>query len=282
MKMAEGKDMKLEANACGFYQFLPFRFPVLFVLCWCLCGCSVDQYFQPQELSYEKLAASYYQTRLKASSTLDVLGSLRKPEYESATHLLSQSDTALASLGQSEKGYKTWFTMVTFDEHNLTAQRKYFYLVDERAKMSLTRFERYFIPPSRGLIFDCQVLPQADVLDRPYITEEARQIAILKQVAENLRKDIDELGEVTDELSQGNQMLAVSGMLMNQVFEAILLELDKSPILAKGLSDKSGVEFNHMSFDKGGIRMAVDGGIVTLNIRLGLFRRTFEAQENQG
>ena len=130
-------------------------------------------------------------------------------------------------------------------------------------------------------MFDSQMVLETEVLDKPYATEEAEQIAIIRQVAENLRKDIDDLSEDEDELSQRNEMLAVSGMLMNQVFETVLIELNKSPGLATRLSDNSGVEFNHINFDEGKIQTVVEGDIVTVKIRLGLFRHSFEAEDDE-
>jgi len=232
-----------------------------------LCGCSVVRYFQPEQCPREELSASYDQTAVKTSSTLDVLGKIQSVEHE----LLSQSDTMVASSGQNKNGYRTWFTMVAFDEYTMVAKRKYFFLVDERAKISPTELKRFLTAPKRGLVFDSQVVLETEVLDKPYATEEARQIAILKQVAERLRKDIAELSGNTDGPSQGNKMLTVSGLLMNQLFKAVLLELDKSPVLAKRLSGRNGVEFNHISFDTGNIRMVVKDDIVTVKIGLGLF-----------
>jgi len=240
-------------------------FAVIF-LCG-LCGCSVVRYFQPEQCPREELSASYDQTALKTSSTLDVLGKIQSLEHE----LLSQSDVIVASSGQNKNGYRTWFTMVAFDEHTMVAKRKYFFLVDERAKISPTKLKRFLAAPKQGLVFDSQVVLETEVLAKPYATKEAGQIAILKQVAESLRKDIDELSGNTDGPSQGNKMLTVSGLLMNQLFETVLLELHKSPVLATRLSSKGGVEFNHISFDKGKIRMVVEDDIVTVKVGLGLF-----------
>jgi hypothetical protein len=244
----------------GFYLF------ALIFVCG-LCGCSVVRYFQPEQCPREELSASYDLTALKASSTLDVLGKIQSRKHE----LLSQSDTMVASSGEDKNGQRTWFTMVAFDEHTMVAQRKYFFLVDERAKVSPTKLKRFLAAPKRGLVLDSQVVLETDVLAKPYATEEAGQIAILKQVAQSLRNDIEELSGNADGPSQGNKMLTVSGLLMNQVFEMALLELNKSPVLAKRLSSKSGVEFNHVSFDKGNIWMFVEGDVVTVKIGLGLF-----------
>jgi len=250
---------------------------VFCLLSFDLYGCSVWRYVQPEELSYEKLSVSYHRIRLKTSS-VDALRIIRAPGYDelgpsfTGKHLLSQSDTATASVGQSKDGYKTWFTMVSFDEANTTAQRKYFYLVDERALLKPTSLGHLQILPKPGLIFDSQMVLQIDVLGKPYVTEQARQIAALMHIAENLSKDVEQL-------SQDNQTLVVAGMLMNQVLAAVLLELDKSPVLANRLSDKSGVQFNHISFDEGRIGMTIENNIVTVKIRLGLFVHKFDAQD---
>jgi hypothetical protein len=258
------------------HRFRSFWFPVLAASCLALYGCQI------QWLDYERLSAIYDQTQVDASSTLDVLGMLRSPEYGlgpgfAGTHLLSQSDTIIASTAQTKDADKTWFNLVVFDERTMTAKRKYFFLIDEKARLACTKPKRYLIVPRRGLKFDSQMALQAEVLDKPYATEEARRIAILRQVAENFSKDIDELRQNTGEPGQGNEMLDVSAMLMNQAFETLLLELARSPALAAKLSTESGVPFDHINFDKGAIRMLVEDSIVTVKIRLGAFR--LEAKE---
>lgn len=253
------------------YATRVFGVPLLFILCWALYGCS-----QPESVAYDKLFASYEQTRLKTSGSLDVLGMIRIPDYKvgtgsAVTYLVSQSDTVAASLCQSKSGYKTWFTLVAFDEHTMTARRKYFYLVDELASTAATEPIRLWTGPRRGLRFDCQMVLQTEVLAQPYATEQARQIAILKQVAENLRRDIDELTAQTGTPSQGNQILTVSGMVVNQVFETVLLELSTSAVPAQKLTEKNGYQFNHINFDKGRIRLTLQDDIATVKIGLGAF-----------
>ena len=268
----QNQSLKLKILNFEFW-FLVFSFSLLVILSWSLCGCSVWRRFKPEEAPYEKLSAGYNLTRLKTSSSHDVMRIIRTtknvlgPRF-TGTHLLSHSETAIASVGQSKNGYKSWFTMVAFDESDMTAKRKYFYLVDEKAVLTPANLRNFQILPKHGLIFDSQLVLSTELLGKGYATEEARQIVILKQVAESLRNDIDEL-------SQDNQTLAISGMLMNQVLKAVLLELDKTPVLAKNLSDKSGVAFTHISFDKGRIGVIVDESIVTVKIRLGVFVRTF-------
>ena len=277
MKAVDSKEMIPRAKTHAIQPFLVFGFPFLFALCWILSGCA-----QPEMLAYEKLIASYEQTKLKTSGSLDVLGMIHAPEYKvdassAVTCLVSQGDTVVASLGQDKHGYKTWFTLVAFDEHTMTARRKYFYVVDERASTTPTKPLGLLTWPKHGLEFDCQMVAQTEVLVGPYETEHVRQIAILKHAAENLRRDIDELTKQAGTTSQGSQILTVSGMVVNQVFEAVLMELSKSVVPEQGLIDKSGYQFSHTSFDKGKIRLTIQDDVVTVKIGLGAFIYEFES-----
>ncbi len=237
-----------------------------------LCSCSATRYSKTENFPYEELSASYDRTLLKASNALDVLDIMRSPEYElkpgfSGTNTLSQSDIVVALSGQSKDSYKTWFNMVAFDEHNMIARRKYFFLLDEN-KLAPTKFKRLLTRPKQGLMFDCQIVLQTETFSEPYATEEAMQFAILKQAAENLRRDINEIANINT-FSYGSGKLAGSGMLMNQVFESLLFELEKSPSLAVMLRSQTGVEFSHTSFKNGKARMFIYDDVATVEIRLG-------------
>ena len=266
--------LKIESRSSQIKSFA-FRLFTFTILCM-LYGCSVvSPYagFRREEPSYDQeLLAAYQGVKLNKSITLDVLPVLKSSPHE----LLSQSDSVIAALGQSKKGYKTWFNMVAFDEYKLTAKRKYFFVVDEKITRSQTKPRWMMLEPKRGLAFDCEMVLENELLDKPYETENARQIAILKQVSNNLRRDTDELGEDIETTGQDNKSLNVCGMLINQTFRTILLTLETSPVLAAKLSDKSGVEFDHISFDKGKIQMVVENDIVWVKIRLGVLTQTFE------
>jgi len=243
-------------NAVGVTKFLTFNFELLILNCCLgLCGCitmeGVELLTPEGPPSYKQISENYYQTKLKTSSSADVLATIHLPEYE----LLSQSKSVVASLGQKKKGYKTWLKMVAFDENELTARRKYLFIVDERPKFLL-------VEPWEGLRFDCEMVLESEVLDEPYSNENARRIAILKQVMKNAREDIGELGS-------DNRMVDVCGMLINQALKTVLVKLDESPVLAGGLSDPAGFKFEHTSFDKGKIRMVIADDIVTVKVMLG-------------
>ena len=222
------------------------------------------EYLRPGNLSYDDagLSATYDQTIINKSMTLDVLPRIQASKNE----LLSQSESVVASLGQDKNGYKTWFNMVAFHEYSLTAIRKYFFVVDEKGRAR----------PGQSLRFDCQMALAKDLPGRDRTAENTRQIAILRRVLDNLRKDIGELGENIDAPGRVNGTLDVCKMLIQQVLDTILLKLEDSPGLATKLSDPAGVEFDHLSFDKGKIRMVVENDIATVKIRLGAIARTFE------
>jgi len=210
----------------------------------------------------EQLSQSYYQTRLKASTSVDVLATIHKPRYG----LLSQSKSVVALSGQKKKGHKVWLKMVAFDEgspeYNLTAKRKYFFVVDEKPKS-------LWVQPKRRLRFDSKMVLEAEVFDEPYANESARRIAILRQVLKNVRKDIDEVGAQDKNLS-------ICGILINQTLETILVKLDSSPLLASRLSTADGLDFDHITLGAGIIWMGVVGDTVNVRIRVDSFVRTFD------
>jgi hypothetical protein len=231
---------------------------LLAVLCFCgLCGCSYVEPAGSLLPPYEN-AASYRQTKLKESSSADVLATIARPESE----LLSQSKSVVASQGLKKKGHKLWFNMVAFDENLTTAKRKCFFMVDEKA-------ESLLIWPKRRLIFDTEMVLEAKVLDEPYANENARRIAILRQVMENIRRDVAEV-------APDNKMLGICGGLINQTLGTVLQKLDESPVLASKLSDAKGFGFDHITLGNGKIVMSITDDIVKVNVSLGSFEWTFE------
>ncbi len=231
-----------------------------------LCGCEGETittgtigFLTPEGKPSESEAfKSYYQTQLKTSTTADVLSTINLPEYET----LSQSKSVIASTGLKKKGYKTWMKMVAFDENKLTAERNYLFMIDERPKILFTE-------PWEGLRFDCQMVLGSDVLDKPYSNENAKRIAILKQVLKNTNKDV---GEVR----QDNKTADTCGMLIKQALSSVLVKLEASPAEAIKLSDPAGLDFTHANLDRGKIGMILADDIVTVKVRLGSFEQKFK------
>jgi hypothetical protein len=238
-----------------------------------LAGCSnessgIGAQRQPV-FSQEELSTPYNQIMLKKSLTIDALPKIQRFQSElgpllGGIEVLSQGESVVASLGQSEDGRETWFNMVAFDEFKLNVIRKYFFLVDD----SVARFPAR---SRRGLRLNCEIVVDEDVLGKSYASENARRIAILARVLENLHKDIKDLGAGGDLPDQDNKMLGVCGMLINQTLEMILLKLDSSPVLAMRLSEADGVDFDHINFGGGKVQMVVMNDMVGLRIRFGAF-----------
>ncbi len=244
-------------------------------------GCSaLSPWARSGQLSYQaKLSAPYDQIKLKQSVIQNAVPKIQRLKDElgadfSGDELISHSDNVVVSFGQSKDGYQSWFNMVTFQENELNAIRKYFFIVEDKAKGFQFR-------PSRGLRFDCEMLLEKEMLAEPDTSENARRIAILRNVLGNLRKDIGELSDDTDATGQENKMLDICGMLIKQTFEVILRELYSSPVLATRLSQAGGVEFNHINFDKGKIQMVIVTDIVSVKIRLGAFAHMMEVKKSK-
>lgn len=228
---------------------------LLFALVCGLCGCVVRDtavFLTPEWPPYDdEVGRVYYQTKLKESTSADVLSQIHIPKQE----LLSQSKSVVASYGQKKKGYKRWFKMVAFDEDQLTAQRKYLFIEDERPKV-------LFVEPWEALAFDCEQVLTPEVLGKPYANENARRIEILRWMLKSFRKDVDEV-------SEDNKDIGVCGALVNQAIETVLVKLDSVPAQAIRLNEKRGIKFEHINFDKGRIQMVIKDDIATVKIRLG-------------
>jgi len=231
-------------------------FNIAVFLCCCalvfLSSCAVVEFAKPEAPPSNTLISSnYVQTEIKTSTSADVLTVINMPEYE----MLSQSKSVIASVGQKKRGYKAWFNMVAFDEEALTARRKYLFIEDERPKS-------LFVEPWAYAKFDCKMVIESEVLDKPYSNENAKRIAILKQVKENLNNDLEVV-------RLDNKILNVEGMIINQGLAAVLTTLDTSPGQAAKLSEYPGVEFSNLTYDKGRIRMLLNEDVVTVEMKLG-------------
>jgi len=237
-----------------------------------LAGCGA---LTSRKLPYAQLAAPYQQTQLKTTTTLDVLNMTRAPDYQLDADavgetLLTQSDTAAALTGQSRNGLKTWVNLIVFNEHRMIAARKYFFCCDERAIAVPTDWLLAPVSPRRGLLFDAEIIVDPVVRTTPYATEEARQIAILEWLAWQFQADTEAVTGNHEKRTGANEMVSTAGMMMNQVFRGVLIEIDKSPGLARQLADPTGVEFPHISLGTGRIQMLVQDDIATVAIRVNL------------
>ncbi len=230
-----------------------------------LCGCSVPA-AQSGDYSWDRLAEPYRRVQLKTSTTLETLSLLdaptvRLPPEDVAVQLLSQSDTSAALSGQSTDGKKIWVNVIAFDEYRMTARRKYFFLSDEQPA-----------PPAPlvpgALAFDAQFVIDPEVGTALYATDEARKTALVRSLAERFKGDVGKLAGRPAGARQTDEIVATAGMMMNEVFQGVLLELDKSSALAKNLGNEDGIAFEHRSLGAGRIRLLVADGIGTVAVRI--------------
>jgi hypothetical protein len=242
-------------------------------------GCStVSPWTKTRHRSHQaRLSAPYEQIAVKQSIIQNTVPMIQRMNDESqaeltAAEMISHSENVVVSMGQSKDGYQTWFNMVTFSENELNVVRKYFFVVDDETKS--IQFE-----PNQGLRFDCEIELEKEVFADPGTSDNARRIEILRTVLNHLRIDMNELRDDPDSPDQGNRMIDICRMLINQTFDVILRELNRSPVLASRLSQAGGVEFDHINFDKGKIQLLVTKDIATVKIRLGAYTHMIEAQQ---
>lgn len=243
------------------------------VISMTLSGCGIKQFIPPGRLPYEQLTTTYRNTNLKQSTTLDVLRTIQSqqetlnPKYV-GTELVNQSDTLVASSGQSKNKAKSWFTLFAFDEQAMTAKRKYFFCLDEETTVTPTTPQKVLFPPRKSLVFNSQIV-LTDMPTQNYPSEQARDIALLKYIADNLSNDVRYFDAASHRSENGNHILAVSGMFMNSVFQQALLQLDQSPSLAFDLG-RNGLVFDHSTLNKGRVQMILQGDILVSRVEIGL------------
>jgi hypothetical protein len=233
------------------------------VCCGLLAGCSAVDFFRPEGPPKNgQIYSIYRSTVLKQSTSSDVLAAFGTPKYA----ILSQSKSIVALAGEKKKGYKTWFNMVTFDESEPIAMRKYVFISDEKPR-------QLFVEPWEGVYFDCKIVLPKEVLAEPYANENARRIAILKQVGADIRKDTGEVGK-------DNKDMEICGIIIGQGIDTVLVMLKESPGAASRLSEPDGLELEHTSYDKEKLRMVVVDDVVTVRMRLGSFAKESKIKVN--
>jgi len=227
-----------------------------------LSGCSLVEYFRPEQPPYDsELAATYRATKLKESTSAAVLTMINRP----ASEVLSQSKKVVASSGQKKNGSEIWLNLVAFDENKLTARRKYFFVVDEEPKVLSWS-------PKHSFLFKSEMVLAQALLDEPYASENARRIAVLQKVRENVQRDVEEV-------AADNKLVATCGMLINQALETVLRDLEETPSLASNLDKADGVAVHHITLGSGNISMNILGDTAIVEMKIGSRLSRFEAQQ---
>jgi len=226
----------------------------LIVLCSMLlmAGCQ-------SESKYESIFERYYLTALNISNSSDVISAIRDDE---GAELVSQSESVVASWGEAKNTSIMWFNAIAFNEEDLTAVRKYGFVVDEKAKS-------YRFLSVLNMRFDAELIMNPDVLDAPYVDANARKIAVLRQV---LKKFGDDIIQITGD----SQVLDSSSAMVKQVLKRILYQLDHSPALAGRFEKLEGMKFDQMNFGDGRVRMLIEGDLVKLKFKVGSYVKDFE------
>ncbi len=206
--------------------------------------------------SYERytgdswLLDRYEQIVLRESSSAEVLSVIQQQG-----DFLSQSESVVAAWGDKRKGSMLWFSAVAFDEDLLTAKRKYSFVADERIK-------GYRLIPARKLRFDAQAVIDPKVLAEPYANENARRIAVLKQLLTDYSSDIVQL-------TPDSQVLDSGSMMAKRVINTVITRLEQNPAYAIKLDEDYGLDFDHIMFGKGRARLVITDDIADLTIKVG-------------
>jgi len=206
--------------------------------------------------SYERytgdswLLDRYNQTILRQSTSAEVLSVIQQKN-----DFLSQSESVVVSWGQKRKGSMLWFSAVAFDEDLLTAKRKYSFVADERIK-------GYWTLPAQKLRFDAEAVLDPLLLAEPYANENARRIAVLKQLLKDYNADLIQL-------TPDSQTLTSGSMMARRAVNTIITLLEQNPAYAIKLDQPNGLDFDHTVLGKGRARLTITDDIAALTIKVG-------------
>jgi len=211
-----------------------------------LAGCG-----QPLS-TYEDVYARYYATTLGLSTSSDVMAVIQDLDAE----LLSQSENVVAAWGKKGKNDRThWFNMVAFDQDSAVAIRKYGFILEETAWGPNRQ-------PTPGLRLDAEIRMDAATLDEPYVTANAKSIAVLRKAAAMFAAD-------ALEVTYDSASLRASAAMVNQAFHHAMVTLVQSPAEAARLSELEGMAFDHITLGDSRIRMLIRDNVVTIKIKSG-------------
>lgn len=238
-------------------------------------GCEAGGQAGSAPTLYARLVTPYRVIQLGRSTSLEVLNVAQDPVWQSDRGktipvLLTQGDTVIGYSGRSENTRRTWLNIVAFDEFRMTARRKYFFCSDERFDRVPDDPKRRLFPRRKGILFDAEFIIDPEVLTTPYATAEAQRIEILRWLAGQFRRDLTTLVGDPKNPAQGDQPIQLSGMMVSQVFQAVLAELGQSPGLAKNLPGETGIDFPHISLNKGHVRLITQNDLGAVKIRVNL------------
>jgi hypothetical protein len=187
---------------------------------------------------------------LRQSTSAEVLAVIQQKK-----EFLSQSESVVAAWDEKRKGSMLWFNAVAFDEDLLTAVRKYSFVADERIK-------GYWTIPAQKLRFDAEVVLDPKVLAEPYANENARRIAVLKQLLKDYGTDIIQL-------TPDSQTLTSGSMMARRAVNTIITLLEQNPAYAIKLDQPNGLDFDHIVLGKGRARLTITDDIAALTIKVG-------------
>ena len=247
--------------------------PILWLFA-ALCGCSFQQSILPGDPAYQQLTRHYHETTLKETSEWDVLRALEAAQgmvgnEGRRTELVSRGDRVIATSGLGRNGYRRWFTLFVFDERARTAQRKYFFYLDERVGALPNGVHLGLALPRRNLVFEGSLVLSHDFGGEAR-SAAARDTALLRYIASRVRLDCQKVDAGMNPTRSRENTVSVSGLLMNQVFRAVLLELERSPSLAAALSTPDGMAFEHLTLDRGRAHVTVQGDVAVVRLEVGL------------
>lgn len=225
---------------------------LLLSVCMTLAGCdwAARGLTPPERPDARELMATFNKTTLNQSSAGDVVASVLYPTHQ----FIAQSQNTVAISGPKPVRARAWLTLVSFGE-SLTASGKYFFLINDKPQAFM--FTKLILAR-----MDVEKVITPEVLKKNYPDEEAKNIAILRDILNGFNTSVREV-------KSSDAHIRSCSMAANQMLTEILTRLKTSSIEASRFADPAGMPVDNSNMGKGRLRMVVEGDIVKLKIIIG-------------
>jgi hypothetical protein len=225
---------------------------VLLCVCLCLAGCAwtLRGLTPPERPNVQELLATFDETVINQSNAGDVLAAVRYPTLQYVT----QSQNIVAISGPKPVRNRTWITLVSFGE-SLTASGKYFFLINDKPQAFL--YQKLILAR-----LDAEKVVTPEVLTKNYPDEEAKNIAILRDIQ-------DGFNAAAREVKLSDPRIRSCYMAASRLLNELLTRLKTAPAEASRFADPAGMPFDDSLMGAGRLRLVVDGDIARLKIIVG-------------
>lgn len=201
-----------------------------------------------------QLLATFKGTELGVSTSGDVLASMSYLSYP-GIEIPTTSQTTVSISGPQDLADRTWMTLISFGEDNLTADGKYFMYVNDKPR----GFFHHKVTNAR---MDIEKVITPSVLTANYPTEEEKNLAVIRDCLKGFNA-------AARALKTQDRRVRSCTMAGNQLLNERITDYTASPSSMGPITSMTGLAFDTPELGSGRMKMVIKGNIVKLKMVCG-------------